>query len=383
LAGGSAVATIFQHPAWFDGFAASPAGFLGMVFSDSQLGPIRGLAVWERRLPGIWRLAGTSRSDYADLLAEPGAETEVAETLARHLTERPGWHWIDLPQSRPGSVASRIPGLKFTTGETCPACALPSDWETFQRRLGKSLRGNIGYYARALAKLGTVEIRTADTESFERDMEDFFHLHQRRWRSRWMPGAFADRRSREYHLRVASQLLDAGRLRLHTLRVDSAPVASLYCFATTTESFYYLGGFDPEYAKFSPGTVLTAHAIRHAIEHDRSSRFDFLRGNESYKYKWGAVDCHNLRLALVRGKLGEFLTSTGAAQLRLELQLKNRMHARFGGAGKQGSGVRGQESTPRTGNQLTSVAGSRSVGSPNVVAPIVPVSGTGQTEADR
>jgi len=383
LAGGSAVATIFQHPAWFDGFGTNPLGFLGMVFSDFHGGPIRGLAVWERRFPGIWRLAGTSRSDYADLLAEPGAETAIGSAFARHMAARPGWHWIDMPQSRPGSVASRIPGLTVTTGETCPGCELPSDWETFQRRLGKSLRGNIGYYARSLAKMGAFEIRTADSESFERDMEDFFHLHQRRWRSRWMPGAFADRRSREYHLRVAKRLLDAGRLRLHTLRINTAPVASLYCFATSTETFYYLGGFDPEYGKFSPGTVLTAHAIRHAIENDRSSRFDFLRGNESYKYKWGAVDRHNLRLALCRGRVGALLTSAGEAQLRVELRLKDRMHARFGGAGKPGAGIRGQESAPKTGNHLASVAGSRSVGSPNVVAPIVPASGSGQTEADR
>ncbi|MFY7954449.1 MAG: GNAT family N-acetyltransferase, partial [Armatimonadaceae bacterium] len=165
--------------------------------------------------------------------------------------------------------------------------------------------------------------------------------------------------------------------------INAAPVASLYCFATFSETFYYLGGFDPDFAKFSPGTVLTAHAIRYAIENDRSSRFDFLRGNESYKYKWGAVDRHNVRLALVRGRVGNVLTSAGAAQLRLELRLKDRMHARFGGAGKPGAGVRGQESGGSAGNNRSSVAGSRSVGSTNVVAPIVPVSGPGQTEADR
>jgi hypothetical protein len=35
---------------------------------------------------------------------------------------------------------------------------------------------------------------------------------------------------------------------------------------------------------------VVAHAIEYAIEHDRAIGFDFLRGKEAYKYRWGAVD---------------------------------------------------------------------------------------------
>jgi CelD/BcsL family acetyltransferase involved in cellulose biosynthesis len=52
---------------------------------------------------------------------------------------------------------------------------------------------------------------------------------------------------------------------------------------------FYLSGFDPQWAAFSPGVLLIAHAIEEAIR-EGQQEFDFLRGNEPYKYLWGAQD---------------------------------------------------------------------------------------------
>ena len=48
-------------------------------------------------------------------------------------------------------------------------------------------------------------------------------------------------------------------------------------------------GFDPSQPRLSPGVQIIAHAIEQAIAEGATS-FDFLRGGESYKYAWGAVD---------------------------------------------------------------------------------------------
>ena len=45
--------------------------------------------------------------------------------------------------------------------------------------------------------------------------------------------------------------------------------------------------------------VLVARSIQMALEAGRS-RFDFLRGDESYKYGWGAQDVPIQRLLVVR-----------------------------------------------------------------------------------
>jgi CelD/BcsL family acetyltransferase involved in cellulose biosynthesis len=61
--------------------------------------------------------------------------------------------------------------------------------------------------------------------------------------------------------------------------------------------YYYLSGFDPAHARYSPGAALVAFAIRSAIE-ERATQFDFLRKREEFKYQWGARDRVSRRLLL-------------------------------------------------------------------------------------
>ena len=50
----------------------------------------------------------------------------------------------------------------------------------------------------------------------------------------------------------------------------------------------YNSGFHPDHAALSPGVVLLAHLVRDAIARGRR-RFDFLRGEERYKYEFEPV----------------------------------------------------------------------------------------------
>ena len=52
---------------------------------------------------------------------------------------------------------------------------------------------------------------------------------------------------------------------------------------------FYNAGIDPDARELSPGVILAAECVQFAVEHGKR-RFDFLRGNEPYKYEWGAVD---------------------------------------------------------------------------------------------
>ena len=57
--------------------------------------------------------------------------------------------------------------------------------------------------------------------------------------------------------------------------------------------YAYLGGFDPDFAFESPGTVLMGDAVE-GMMRDGAGRIALLRGQEPYKYEWGAVDRPNL-----------------------------------------------------------------------------------------
>ncbi len=276
------------------------------------------------------RFVGTGGSDYLDLLAAPGYATAVAGAFGDALREqRRRWDWVDLQQVRPGAVAEQIPGAQRWPGETCPYLPLPESWEAFTKALSKKLRGNIGYYERSLRKQYELTLRVATDDTLETDLSAFFELHQRRWHQRWMPGAFASRRAQAFHRDAARALLGAGRLRLHVLELDGEIQATLYCFQKGARCHYYLGGFEPTLARLSLGTVLTARAIRYALEEDRATEFDFLRGNEPYKYRWGAIDRPNARLSLTRpGIRPLLLAASGRLALAAEQQAKDWMHHR-------------------------------------------------------
>jgi len=88
---------------------------------------------------------------------------------------------------------------------------------------------------------------------------------------------------------MAHQLWPHGWLELAFLYADGEPIAALCCFAYGRTYAAYNSGYHPAYQDLSAGIVLFAERIRQAIARGFTA-FDFMRGNESYKYRFGATD---------------------------------------------------------------------------------------------
>jgi CelD/BcsL family acetyltransferase involved in cellulose biosynthesis len=272
---------------------------------------------------------GTGTNDYNDILAAPGRESEVVRAFHAHLGGTGGWQIADFQQLREGGILRAAPPesggrLAYfdTLGEACPYVALPSDWPDYLARLGKKTRYNIGYYERSLRKVYEVEIApVSDEGALDAEMERLFELHQRRWNERWLPGVFGGARVRRFHREAAKALLGRGRLRLFTLKLDGRTEAALYCFAYNDRMCYYQGGFEPTLARFSPGTILTAHAIKQAIS-EGLPVFDFLRGEEGYKAKWATESVVNARRLMTHGRTP--VTVLARAMQRVEDSVEHR-----------------------------------------------------------
>ena len=72
------------------------------------------------------------------------------------------------------------------------------------------------------------------------------------------------------------------------------PLAAVYVLARES-SHLYLSGYDPGLTGVSLGSLVIHHAVCCAIERQREC-VDFLRGQEAYKYAWGAHDKTTYRL---------------------------------------------------------------------------------------
>ncbi len=128
-------------------------------------------------------------------------------------------------------------------------------------------------------------------------MDGLFRLHSARWQSKDEAGVLATEALQSFHREVAAGFDALGMLRLYELTLSGDTVAVIYAFAHRRRWYGYLNGFDPEFAKLSPGSTLLAHVLEQAIA-EGAEAFDFLRGEESYKLSWTARPKINYRVSL-------------------------------------------------------------------------------------
>jgi CelD/BcsL family acetyltransferase involved in cellulose biosynthesis len=70
------------------------------------------------------------------------------------------------------------------------------------------------------------------------------------------------------------------------LKLAGKEAAAFFSFDFAGTEYVYNSGYDPDFARFSPGIVLAAYCIRQAVEKGKTG-FNFLRGREDYKYHLG------------------------------------------------------------------------------------------------
>ena len=88
-------------------------------------------------------------------------------------------------------------------------------------------------------------------------------------------------------------------LRLCFLKIKGYYIASLYIFKYGGKYYYYQSGFDPDWEKLSPGFLLFSYCIENAIS-EGIKEFDFLQGEEEYKYLWTNKTRTNLNVKVYR-----------------------------------------------------------------------------------
>ncbi len=91
----------------------------------------------------------------------------------------------------------------------------------------------------------------------------------------------------------------AGWLQLAFLEVDGEKAAGYLNFDYGNRIWVYNSGLDMKFSDLSPGWVLLGYLLQWANENGRSE-FDFMRGDEPYKYKFGGADRFVVRARLER-----------------------------------------------------------------------------------
>lgn len=245
-------------------------------------------------------------ADYATILTAPVDLPAVAEAIADYLADtadRHRWDVVDLRRLRCGdptadALAAAFGAREISEGWTlnleredvCPVVTLPADadMDTYLAGLGKKERHEIRRKVRRAEAAG--EIRLDDSTDPLGDLDAFIELHQKRWGEQGLfPDTVGGAHSRVLFRRLFELHGADGPLRLTFLTVGGRRIAAGVHFETADGYLYYNAGVDPDARDLSPGVVMVHAYMQRAIETGKR-RLDFLRGDEPYKYEWGAVD---------------------------------------------------------------------------------------------
>jgi CelD/BcsL family acetyltransferase involved in cellulose biosynthesis len=298
-------ATPFQSPAWLLPWwrTFAPGDLVAMAVERGDT--LVGLAPFYRedRTEGCRLLPlGISVSDYHDILLAPLTAAAAWEVIVELAGQEPGWELWEFEELMPGATALGLPCPSRWQERTerqsaCPTLTFGSgDLTTF---LPKSQRRALNLARNRAARRGASVIQTADAASIEESVDELLRLHSSRWESRGQTGVLKAESVRGFHHAAARSLAAAGLLRFYTLAFDQKVVAAYYGFCFRERAFFYISGFDPAFEFESPGVLLIAHALEQALR-EGAREFHFLRGQEAYKYGWGAVDRWNVRRSFRR-----------------------------------------------------------------------------------
>lgn len=298
-------ASLFQHPDWLLPWWRHLGGrglwTLAIRSGDGLVGVaplfIHSGADGRRQVT----LIGNGVSDSCDILVDQETP-RAARLLLEHLAARAGdWDACDFRDLPATSVLlAQIPGrLAATRQEDTPCLVLDlgqarSDLvDTVPSGVLRKLRQG---QRRATAR-GGMRIDMADAQTLESSLTALFALHASRWAERGEAGVLGAPAVEAFHREVADRLLHRGWLRLYRLHVGDELAGVLYGFQPRDRFYSYIGGFDPRFNACSPGALLLEHAIFEAVRAG-GREFDFLRGAESYKYRWGARDRAQYRVRI-------------------------------------------------------------------------------------
>lgn len=288
---------------WWDAYRP---GELWLIAARSEAGALVGIAPLfvEAGTRTLRTVGCVDVTDYLDMLVVPDQRDAFFDALAGHLADQAGsFEQISLCNIQGDSAT--LPALTrslaaqgFTVEtvqqEICPQILLPADFETYLNSLDKKQRHELRRkMRRAEANEDGDDERVAwylvgAEHDLSAEIEKFIDLMRA---SHPDKAAFMDMPANSAFFRaVMPKLAAQGWLQLAFLTVDNVPAAAYLNFDYENRIGVYNSGLLPgSYGHLSCGIVLLCYLIRHNIEQGRTI-FDFLRGNEEYKYRMGATD---------------------------------------------------------------------------------------------
>ena len=234
--------------------------------------------------------------DYLDFVIAPGRENDFFGVLIDDLRNK-GVNRLDLAHVRPAStVLTSLEGIARSRGyevicqqeEVSLEMDLPATWDEYLAMLSGKQRHEVRRKLRRLWEEGTVDYRYFEVR--QEEVAEFMGIFLKLFAlSRKKKADFMTDRRELFFRSLAEAMADIGLLRFGILELDKLPVAMIMGFDYNDSVYLYNSGYDPGYSSLSAGLLSKVLCIKDSIEKGRK-KFDFLKGDEAYKYQLGGKE---------------------------------------------------------------------------------------------
>ncbi len=298
--------SIFVLPAWLEVcwqvFQPQTQLYLAAVRQNER---ILGIAPLQLKDKKACFIGNVNLCDYCDFVVAPGEESIFFNVVLDDLKNK-GVNYLELRHVRPeSSVLNYLVDVAKNRGyeASCHEEAvsleldLPLSWEEYFDRLTAKQRHELRRKLRRLEEMGNVSYRVVESkEVVDGLMDTFFKFFVE---SREDKAVFLTPERESFFRLVTGAMAEAGLMRFGILEVDVVPVAIVMCFDYRDTLYLYNSGYDRQYDFLSVGLLSKASCIKDSIQRGKR-KFDFLKGNEVYKYQLGGkeVPLYSCRIAL-------------------------------------------------------------------------------------
>ncbi len=181
--------------------------------------------------------------------------------------------------------------------DVCPKVDLPNSWEIYLSNLKKKYRHELKRKIKRIHNSGTVNHYELSKKSEIMENLDCFITLMKS--SSVDKSQFMTQGNQTFFVDLIDNLTEKDNIvRLTFLEFDNTKVASSLSFVMNNTRYLYNSGYDQKFSDLSVGLINHAYSIKLSIE-ENVQFFDFMRGNERYKYHLGSVDS---KLYTINGK---------------------------------------------------------------------------------
>lgn len=234
-------------------------------------------------------------TDYLDFIASQNDLPTFIGQLLVYLAANPELGGLDLANLQNDSpsllLLKELSQQKKMTYQArvlqpAPSIFLPASWEEFLQSLSKKQRHEVRRKQRNIERDYKTElVFVEDDQQIDPAMQTFIGM----MRNEDAKAAFLTPEAEAFLAGLGRKAHEHRRLKLAFLTLDGEKTAAYLNFVYENRLWVYNTGWNTEFAKVSPGWVLLVKIIQWAIENGLEE-VDLMRGDEEYKYRFGARD---------------------------------------------------------------------------------------------